>query len=82
MPAAHHFYAAASPDFAAVVLNTIRFGGDTDTIAAMSGALCGAHASVEAIPAAWIERLENGTKGREYVERLADEVFELWRRTR
>lgn len=78
VPAAHYFYAAASPDFRAVVRSAICHGGDTDTIAAMAGALCGAHAGVGAIPAAWLERLENGTKGRDYVQRLADELFQLW----
>ncbi len=43
--------------------NTIRFaiaiGGDTDTIASMAGAISGAHLGAEAVPEAWLARLES-----------------------
>lgn len=32
--------------------------GDTDTVAAMAGAVCGAYAGVSALPSAWIETVE------------------------
>jgi poly(ADP-ribose) glycohydrolase ARH3 len=35
----------------------IRAGGDTDTIAAMAGALAGARTGASALPAAWLRRL-------------------------
>jgi poly(ADP-ribose) glycohydrolase ARH3 len=68
-----------APDFEAVVRNTILCGGDTDTIAAMSGACCGALVGEDALPARWVERLENGPKGTEYLRTLADAAFDLWR---
>ena len=67
-----------APDLEAVVRNTVLCGGDTDTIAAMSGALCGAVAGEDAFPTRWIERLEKGPKGADYLRTLADATFERW----
>lgn len=67
-----------APDFVSVVKNTILAGGDTDTTAAMSGALCGALVGEEGLPAIWVERAETGPKGIAYVRDLADAVFGLW----
>src|SRR5262249_42063500 len=39
-----------APDFTSVVTNTILAGGDTDTTAAMSGALCGALVGEAGLP--------------------------------
>jgi poly(ADP-ribose) glycohydrolase ARH3 len=52
------------PDsFEHAVAKAIALGDDTDTLAAMTGALVGAHLGVGAIPGVWLERLENGPKG-------------------
>jgi poly(ADP-ribose) glycohydrolase ARH3 len=67
-----------APDFKAVVTNAVLAGGDTDTIAAMSGALCGALAGEAAIPPRWLERLEGEAKDPTYLRALADRAFELW----
>jgi poly(ADP-ribose) glycohydrolase ARH3 len=69
------------PDFIEVVRNTILAGGDTDTTAAMSGALCGALVGEEGLPAAWLERLETGPKGVAYVRSLADATFDVFERS-
>lgn len=45
-------------DPAEVVRYAIRVGGDTDTIAAMAGALAGARHGAAAFPQSWIDRLE------------------------
>jgi poly(ADP-ribose) glycohydrolase ARH3 len=68
-----------APDVEAVLRNAVLCGGDTDTIAAMSGALCGALVGESALPPQWVERLENGRKGADYLRTLADATFELWR---
>jgi poly(ADP-ribose) glycohydrolase ARH3 len=67
-----------APDFASVVTNTILAGGDTDTTAAMSGALCGALVGEEAIPSDWINRIEKGPRGGSYVAGLAERTFGFW----
>ena len=53
------------------VFAAISLGGDTDTLAAMAGALSGAWLGVSKIPRHLIERLEDGEKGRGYLEGLA-----------
>jgi poly(ADP-ribose) glycohydrolase ARH3 len=62
--------------FRDTVVVAVNCGGDTDTIGAMAGALAGAYYGYAQIPDEWLEPLENGPKGRDYVillaERLAD----------
>jgi poly(ADP-ribose) glycohydrolase ARH3 len=50
-------------------------GGDTDTIAAMTGALCGARGGAGVLPALWIRRLEDAT----HMTRLATTLARLSR---
>ena len=50
-------------------------GGDTDTIAALSGALCGALVGEDGIRASFIERIEHEPKGPTHVRSLADATF-------
>ncbi len=52
----------------------VRCGGDTDTIGAMAGAIAGARTGASAIPARWLDALEDGDKGCSYVERLAEQL--------
>jgi poly(ADP-ribose) glycohydrolase ARH3 len=68
------YAAVAHARFEDAVSFAIRCGGDTDTIGAMAGAIAGARETASAIPARWYESLEDGTKGRSHVERLADEL--------
>jgi len=50
----------------------IQVGGDTDTIAAMTGAITGARNGVQAIPPAWLVRLENLSDLRALADRFAE----------
>lgn len=71
-------FAASPGDFEAAVGNVIALGDDTDTLAAMAGALCGAFGGIAAIPAALVEKLENDALGRDHIRSLAirlDETF-------
>lgn len=57
----------------------IGLGDDTDTLAAMTGALCGAYGGSRIIPAGLLDKLEerqNGPKGRAYITELAWKLFE------
>lgn len=49
---------AQNESFEAAVLAAVDLGGDTDTIAAVTGQLAGALYGVSAIPPHWVERLE------------------------
>jgi len=59
------------------VVYAISLGGDTDTIGAMTGAISGAYYGEGAIPHDWVEKLEEGKKGRSYIKRLAEELYSL-----
>jgi len=54
----------------AVVLG-VSLGGDSDTIGAMAGAIAGGYYGYRQIPSEWLEVMENGVKGRDYVAKLA-----------
>jgi poly(ADP-ribose) glycohydrolase ARH3 len=67
--------------FEETVFKAIRMGDDTDTIAAMAGALSGTYLGIQAIPKQWIERLERGPKGGEYLTQLAEKLYRLYLQT-
>lgn len=73
VPTALAAFACHAERFADAVGAVILLGGDTDTLAAMTGALSGAYLGADAIPASWLTRLEDdpGGKGRRYLETLA-----------
>ena len=63
--------ALTEPTFEQTVCAAVRLGGDTDTIAAMAGAIAGARDGVSSIPDNWLAQLEDDDRGRSHVERLA-----------
>ncbi|MCK4721865.1 MAG: ADP-ribosylglycohydrolase family protein, partial [Dehalococcoidia bacterium] len=71
VPTAIYSFLTHSRSFAGAILYAISLGGDTDTIAAMTGAISGAYLGIEAIPETWKQRLEN----REYIEELAEKLW-------
>ena len=69
-----------SPDsFEDTIARAIGMGDDTDTLAAMAGALCGAHLGVGAIPKKLIEELEEQGKGGVYLRELATKLYQRCR---
>jgi poly(ADP-ribose) glycohydrolase ARH3 len=68
-------FAFAPDSYEDVVSRAIAMGNDTDTLAAMAGALSGARLGAGALPKAHLARLEDGPKGRSYVERLARDLY-------
>ncbi|GIL77642.1 hypothetical protein Vretimale_6795 [Volvox reticuliferus] len=60
------------PDDAVVA--AVHYGGDTDTVAAITGAMAGALYGTQWLPARWYDNLENGTSGRDEVLQLAVEL--------
>jgi poly(ADP-ribose) glycohydrolase ARH3 len=70
---------ASSPDnYLTAIGRAILLGGDTDTIAAMTGAIAGAYLGVRAIPTGLLDRLENWDKGkgRTYIDALARKLLQ------
>ncbi len=73
VPTAIYSFLKYPKSYANSVLYAISLGGDTDTIAAMTGAISGAYLGVEAIPDRWKGKLEN----RPYIEALAEKLWQL-----
>jgi poly(ADP-ribose) glycohydrolase ARH3 len=68
--AAALYSALAHDRFEAALRFAVRLGGDTDTVAAMAGAVAGARGGYRAIPIRWLEVLEDGDRGRSHLHRL------------
>lgn len=71
VPAALFAVLRNTSSFTDAVLFAISMGGDTDTIGAMTGAIAGAKWGIAGIPPAWLEHLENGDEGRDFIRGLA-----------
>jgi ADP-ribosylglycohydrolase len=56
------------------ILEAASAGGDTDSTAAMAGALAGTYAGVESIPREWIEQVSNARVAIEHADRLLDSL--------
>ena len=68
---------AFSPDsYEQAVARAIAMGNDTDTLAAMAGALSGAYLGAGVLPDKVLARLEDGAKGRTYIEGVARGLYE------
>ncbi len=57
-------------DFRAGVLEAVNAGGDTDTTAAMVGAMIGAHVGIEGIPKEWLDAVPDTRKAIEIADSL------------
>lgn len=63
-------------DFEQAVLFCVNAGWDTDTMAAILGNTSGAWNGRQGIPQRWIDNLERGYKGRDYIITLAKSLFQ------
>ena len=71
VPAALHVWLAHPDDYRRAVVTTIRLGGDSDTAAAIVGALVGARVGKEGLPAEWLRDLWEWPRTPDWIERLA-----------
>lgn len=58
-------------DFESAVRSVIQCGGDTDTVAAITGAICGAETGEAGIPRAWIDGIFEWPRSVNYIRRVA-----------
>jgi len=63
-------------DFSAV-LEVIRCGGDTDTVAAILGGLIGAHTGRDGIPRRWIDGLWEWPRSAQWISKLGERLAEV-----
>jgi poly(ADP-ribose) glycohydrolase ARH3 len=80
VPTAIASFALTPESFEETICNVIFLGGDTDTLAAMAGALSGAYVGAERLPARLVGLLESSPKGRDYLRKLAGELLAVHRR--
>jgi poly(ADP-ribose) glycohydrolase ARH3 len=73
VPTAIYCFLHNLSDFKESLLYAVSLGGDTDTIAAMTGAISGAYHGFEAIPEQWRSRLEQ----KDYIESLAEKLWNM-----
>ena len=78
VPTALYCFLANANDPEQSLIHAVSLGGDTDTIAAMTGALSGAYHGSGLWPARWLDQLEGGPRGRDYIMGLAEDLFLVW----
>jgi poly(ADP-ribose) glycohydrolase ARH3 len=67
---------ALTPDsYGETIGNVIRLGGDTDTLAAMAGAISGAHLGEEGLDGCLVRLLETSPVGGAFLRKLAEDLF-------
>jgi poly(ADP-ribose) glycohydrolase ARH3 len=82
VPTAIAGFALTPESYEATICNLIFLGGDTDTLAAMAGALSGAYLGADHLPARLVGLLENSPKGRAYIVELAGRLLAVYHRGR
>jgi len=78
VPTAIYSFLSHPESFEDAVIYAVSLGGDADTIGAMAGAIAGAYHGYQKIPSRWLDKLENGEKGRDYVINLANDLYDTW----
>ncbi len=58
-----------------IVKRAVLAGGDTDSTSAMTGAISGARYGLDCIPARLLIKLEAGERGKEYIVKLATDLY-------
>lgn len=71
VPVALHAWLSHPADYRGAVLAVIECGGDTDTAAAITGAIAGAGTGKEGIPHEWLDRLVEWPRTAAWMEQLA-----------
>ena len=79
VPTAIYAFITFWRSFEEALVYAVSLGGDTDTLAAMTGAIAGAFHGVQAVPQRWWDALENGPRGRDYVVSLGQRLCERGR---
>jgi poly(ADP-ribose) glycohydrolase ARH3 len=82
VPTAIASFALTPESFEETISNVIFLGGDTDTLAAMAGALSGAYLGAGRLPSRLVGLLESSPKGRAYLEELSEQLLAVYHRAR
>jgi len=77
VPAALYCWAFSPQDFRECIENVVLLGGDTDSVAAIAGAICGANLGSEKLPKDWLDCLSEWPRGSKWMQRLAETLSEI-----
>lgn len=77
VPVALHAWLAHPGDYRQAVLAAIACGGDTDTVAAITGAIAGAGTGTEGLPPEWLARLAEWPHTVAWMQQLAQALAEV-----
>jgi ADP-ribosyl-[dinitrogen reductase] hydrolase len=77
VPVAIHAWLRNQSDYRRGVLEIIRCGGDTDTAAAIVGAIIGARVGKTGIPEEWLDGLCEWPRSTSWMEQLGGRLFEV-----
>jgi len=80
VPTAIASFALAPDSYAQTIGQVILHGGDTDTIAAMAGAISGAYLGLKQLPAHLLDLLEDSPKGGAYLHQMARDLHAVYER--
>lgn len=69
--ALHHFHSTNS--FSEAILQAVNYGGDSDTIGAITGQLAGAYYGLSGIPEEWVSDLHDTLR----LQRVAENLYDL-----
>ncbi len=72
VPAALYCWADSPSDFRRCVENAVLMGGDTDSVAAIAGAICGANVGSDNLPIDWLNSLAEWPRSKGWMQRLAE----------
>ncbi len=80
VPVAIYAFLRHPDDYRTAIESVIRCGGDTDTVAAITGALVGARVGKAGIPTEWLDRWCDWPRSMRYMEELGERLAEgKWR---
>lgn len=77
VPVALHAWFLSPNDYRSAVLEVVRCGGDTDTMAAIAGGIVGARVGKSGIPEQWLEKLWAWPRTVPWMERLGQRLTEV-----
>ena len=77
VPVAVHAWLSFPDDYKSAVLAVIRCGGDTDTTAAITGAIVGAAVGTSGIPDKWLSALAEWPRTVNWMKRLSRQLAEV-----
>jgi ADP-ribosyl-[dinitrogen reductase] hydrolase len=76
VPAALYCWAASPDDYRQSVSNAVLLGGDTDSVAAIAGAIVGANLGDSAVPSDWVAGLSEWPRNVEWIQQTARALAE------